>query len=1004
MSIAELENEKINPDAGNSNSISKAANETSSTMGKIGSVLQNLVVAGKELPGTIWQGTKDTLFAEKNNVPTSVRLAVGGAQKAEDKLKTLRQFYPDAMPTSDNNFEFTDPVTKKRVLLDDPGISIGDINESLPEFGEMGGAAAGATYGAAGGAALAGPPGAIIGGMLGAGLGGFAGDEAGRRVSQAGGAVTTFKKPIDTRTAEDYESNLMWKGGLNAATAGIPLGAKALKNRKLGQLLNEDSGTQYKYLKEKGYDPTIEQIGSDRGVEMGGKQVAGGVISKQLKNQDVLKNNLDEFLGEGVAGLDQNALANKLRSDLQDKIANKYGISKEAYLNLNFADDVINKAPESMNAINDILGKRGLVNKKGKWTLPKNKNTQSDFNFDSRIEDKIQNIRAGKASEAEIFALEKDISALLRKGDLPYRGAESLRALRDAARKDLTNGNAEIEAQAKAARAAHFDYKNSEDQLDTLLGKAEGISEGVAAGSGEGLTAAQNLERAKKLFRNDALGDDTKAAELAAQLSDQEKRTVLAAILQENKSVPTPEGKSARGFQNSIEKAQNKYNLERIGRLLVGGDDAASLDDIVKQAQNTKAIPEGFIDNSDQLNVDTAITGLASVVDPTYGAAATAGINVARNAPGTYGGSGQALTAMLRGGPIAKQYRKQVGNMALRAADRGEVPGNLTSLPNNAAVMPATLGASQQALGNVGNHPESNWRIPEGVINENIPKDAPILNRNKPLDFDALMAEEAPKSLIDFDSLLSDQPNAKLPPDALPPTNELVQKPPIGEMQPSVDMQSIQSGNAPTPAATPQNLDEYIAKNYGQENATKPLSLDEYIAQNYQNESTRVKPQFENKSIKKYREGLRRPDVLGVVKDSIVAAESGGNYRARAHNSSATGKYQFIDSTREKFFPNSTREEFMNNPEMQEEAMDMLMESNLNDLERMGVDVENIDGDKLAGALWASHLRGSRAGYNTLKNANYVGDPDANGTSPRSYFNRGRNAYIRATNSRERGI
>ena len=79
--------------------------------------------------------------------------------------------------------------------------------------------------------------------------------------------------------------------------------------------------------------------------------------------------------------------------------------------------------------------------------------------------------------------------------------------------------------------------------------------------------------------------------------------------------------------------------------------------------------------------------------------------------------------------------------------------------------------------------------------------------------------------------------------------------------------------------------------------------------------------------------------------------------------------------------------------------MDMLLVSNTDDLERMGIDVENTPPEQLAGDLWAAHLRGSKVGYNTLKNPNSRGDPDANGTSPRAYFNRGRNAYLKAVNS-----
>lgn len=148
-----------------------------------------------------------------------------------------------------------------------------------------------------------------------------------------------------------------------------------------------------------------------------------------------------------------------------------------------------------------------------------------------------------------------------------------------------------------------------------------------------------------------------------------------------------------------------------------------------------------------------------------------------------------------------------------------------------------------------------------------------------------------------------------------------------------------------------------------------------------------------------YDQAQLKPDVMDVVKNSLARAESGGNYKAQAPNSSAAGKYQFIDGTRQMFFPNSTREEFKNNPQMQEDAMNKLMESNKNDLKNRGVDVNNIAPEDLSGALHASHLRGSGAGYHALMDANYIGEPDANGTTPRNYFNRGRQAYLTAVDN-----
>jgi hypothetical protein len=48
--------------------------------------------------------------------PVQVRAAVGAAVKPEDRLSTIRQFYPDAQPEGTDNFTFTDPGTKRPTL------------------------------------------------------------------------------------------------------------------------------------------------------------------------------------------------------------------------------------------------------------------------------------------------------------------------------------------------------------------------------------------------------------------------------------------------------------------------------------------------------------------------------------------------------------------------------------------------------------------------------------------------------------------------------------------------------------------------------------------------------------------------------------------------------------------------------------------------------------------------------------------------------------------------
>ena len=96
-----------------------------------------------------------------------VRLAVETA-RPRDKLATLRHWYPDATPTPDGNFIFTDEAGKKR-LFNRSGLDVGDIAGLTRPAIE--------TLFSAGGAAVGAPSG--IPGMLGgAALGNIAGGQA----------------------------------------------------------------------------------------------------------------------------------------------------------------------------------------------------------------------------------------------------------------------------------------------------------------------------------------------------------------------------------------------------------------------------------------------------------------------------------------------------------------------------------------------------------------------------------------------------------------------------------------------------------------------------------------------------------------------------------------------------------------------------------------------------------------------------------------------------------
>jgi hypothetical protein len=105
--------------------------------------------------------------------PASVRAAVGSAQTPEDRLSTLRRFYPDAQPYGTDNFIFT--RNGRPTIYNPRGLDWGDAVSIIPEIGEFLGGAAGGAAAALGTPATGGVSALAI--PAGVGLGAAAGRE-----------------------------------------------------------------------------------------------------------------------------------------------------------------------------------------------------------------------------------------------------------------------------------------------------------------------------------------------------------------------------------------------------------------------------------------------------------------------------------------------------------------------------------------------------------------------------------------------------------------------------------------------------------------------------------------------------------------------------------------------------------------------------------------------------------------------------------------------------------
>lgn len=158
-----------------------------------------------------------------SGAPIGVRAAVGAATTREDKLATLRKFFPDAQQYDKDNFIYTDPKTKRPTLMNEnnpvffgiPLPTMGDIAGAGPEIAEFVGSGVGA-------AALS-PfgPGAMVGG---AGGGGALFKKIYEMGMQYGGPTVETRPAMEQATGvtKDITVNAMGQRFGQLVEAGLP--------------------------------------------------------------------------------------------------------------------------------------------------------------------------------------------------------------------------------------------------------------------------------------------------------------------------------------------------------------------------------------------------------------------------------------------------------------------------------------------------------------------------------------------------------------------------------------------------------------------------------------------------------------------------------------------------------------------------------------------------------------------------------------------------------------
>ncbi len=127
-----------------------------------------------------------------------VRAQVGAAQSPEDRLATMRNFYPEAIPYGEDNFLAINRRNDQPFLYNPPGMDLGDIPEYMRDIVTTGAGIGGATLAAPAVATGAGAPAPVIAGGLASAGAGYLYDQG----------MEYFGDTVDTRTLgeqiEDY--------------------------------------------------------------------------------------------------------------------------------------------------------------------------------------------------------------------------------------------------------------------------------------------------------------------------------------------------------------------------------------------------------------------------------------------------------------------------------------------------------------------------------------------------------------------------------------------------------------------------------------------------------------------------------------------------------------------------------------------------------------------------------------------------------------------------------
>jgi hypothetical protein len=199
----------------------------------------------------------------ESGAPALVSMAVGpsGERSDDERLRTLQNYYPDAVLYGENNFIFTDPDTGRFTLYNAPGFDARDV----AEYAKIGVEAIGGGFGAAAGfvSGLATGPGAVVTSPTLAVIGAGVGTEVAARIYDVSMGVFARRETAPKTLAQEFAETGIRVGLAATSQAAGPVIAEAGKRALTGvsSTARNAAATLVEKFKSLGIEPVGAAIG-----------------------------------------------------------------------------------------------------------------------------------------------------------------------------------------------------------------------------------------------------------------------------------------------------------------------------------------------------------------------------------------------------------------------------------------------------------------------------------------------------------------------------------------------------------------------------------------------------------------------------------------------------------------------------------------------------------------------------------------------------------------------